>query len=78
MRLILLNLPELTTMAHAQTMNSMYERNDTIPLTSRRIGSWQVSISRCVLPPGQLASRYDVIAADWERTAQRYQLETAY
>ena len=59
-------------------MNSNHERNDTIPMTSRRIGSWQVSISRCLLPPGQLASRYDVIAADWERTAQRYQLETAY
>ncbi len=65
-------------MVHALTMNSMYERNDTIPLTSRRIGSWQVSISRCVLPPGQLASRYDAIAANWERTAQSYQLETAY
>lgn len=59
-------------------MYSIQERNDTIPMTSRRIGSWQVSISRCVLPPGQLASRYDVLAADWERTAQRYQLETAY
>lgn len=59
-------------------MNSIHERNDTIPMTCRRIGSWQVSISRCVLPPGQLASRYDVIAADWEHTVQRYQLETAY
>ena len=47
-------------------------------MTSRRIGSWQVSINRYLLPPGQLASRYDLIAADWERTAQRYQLETAY
>ncbi|MCR9260368.1 MAG: class I SAM-dependent methyltransferase [Pseudomonadaceae bacterium] len=47
-------------------------------MTIRRIGSWQISISRCLLPPGQLASRYDVIAADWERTAMRYQLEKAY
>ncbi len=47
-------------------------------MTSLRIGSWQVSISRCLLPPGQLASRYDANAADWGCTARRYQLETAY
>ena len=47
-------------------------------MTSGRIGSWQVSISRCPLPSRQLANRYDAIAADWERTVQRYQLEKAY
>lgn len=59
-------------------MSSIHDSNDTIPMTSRRIGSWQVSISRRPLPPGQLANRYDAIAIDWERTAQRYQLEKAY
>lgn len=59
-------------------MNYIHERIDTVPFISRRIGSWQVSISRHLLSPGQLASRYDVIATDWDRTSQRYQLETAY
>lgn len=59
-------------------MNSVKGGNDTIPMTSRRIGSWQISLSRCLLPPGELASRYDAVAADWEHTARRYQLETAY
>lgn len=47
-------------------------------MTSRRVGSWEVSISRCPLPTGQLADRYDAVAKGWQRTAQRYQLQTAY
>ncbi|MFK7914175.1 MAG: class I SAM-dependent methyltransferase [Pseudomonadales bacterium] len=76
----MLNLPEISNgyTPDSLTMSSIHDSNETIPITSRRIGSWQVSISRCLLPRNQLASRYDVIASDWERTAQRYGLEAAY
>lgn len=50
----------------------------TIPLTSHRIGSWQVAISRHPRAPQELASRYDAVSGDWRRTARRFQLETAY
>lgn len=49
-----------------------------IPMTSRRIGSWEVQISRRPLSSADLASRYDAVAGSWERTARRFQLESAY
>lgn len=50
----------------------------TIPMASRRIGSWEVHISRRTLPPADLAKRYDFASERWGRTAQRYRLESAY
>ncbi|WP_212751907.1 class I SAM-dependent methyltransferase [Roseovarius arcticus] len=49
-----------------------------IPMTSRRIGSWEVFISRRPLSSADLASRYDAVSGSWERTARRFQLEAAY
>ena len=47
-------------------------------MTSRRIGSWEVMISRWPLSTTELASRYDAVSSKWARTARRFQLNTAY
>ncbi|WP_187429675.1 2-methoxy-6-polyprenyl-1,4-benzoquinol methylase, mitochondrial [Roseobacter fucihabitans] len=49
-----------------------------IPMTSRRIGSWEFMISRWPLSTTDLASRYDAVSGKWARTARRFQLNTAY
>jgi len=49
-----------------------------IPMTSRRIGSWEVLISRWPLSTTELASRYDAVSGKWAQTARRFQLEVAY
>jgi SAM-dependent methyltransferase len=49
-----------------------------IPMTSRRIGSWEVLISRWPLSTTDLASRYDAVSGRWVRTARRFQLKAAY
>ncbi len=50
----------------------------TIPVTSRRIGSWHVAISRRPHAPEDLAGRYDAVSGRWRRTARRFRLEDAY
>lgn len=47
-------------------------------MTSRRIGSWEVMISRWPLSTTDLASRYDAVSGKWARTERRFQLNTAY
>ncbi|MEO9823881.1 MAG: class I SAM-dependent methyltransferase [Paracoccaceae bacterium] len=49
-----------------------------IPMTSRRIGSWEVLISRRPLSRTDLASRYDAVSGKWARTARRFRLNAAY
>jgi demethylmenaquinone methyltransferase/2-methoxy-6-polyprenyl-1,4-benzoquinol methylase len=49
-----------------------------IPMTSRRIGSWEVLISRRTISSAELARRYDAVSGRWERTARRFQLDVAY
>lgn len=49
-----------------------------IPMASRRIGSWEVMISRWPLSTTDLASRYDAVSGRWARTVRRFQLKTAY
>lgn len=49
-----------------------------IPMAIRRIGSWEVLISRRPLSPADLASRYDAVSGSWDRTARRFQLKAAY
>lgn len=49
-----------------------------IPMTSRRIGSWEVLISRRPLSTTDLASRYDAVSGKWARTARRFRLNAAY
>lgn len=49
-----------------------------IPMATRRIGSWEVLISRRPLSTPDLASRYDAVSGIWERTARRFQLNAAY
>ena len=49
-----------------------------IPMATRRIGSWEVLISRRPLSTTDLASRYDAVSGKWARTARRFQLNTAY
>jgi ubiquinone/menaquinone biosynthesis C-methylase UbiE len=49
-----------------------------ILMTSRRIGSWEVNIGRRPLSSADLANRYDAVSGSWERTARRFQLESAY
>lgn len=49
-----------------------------IPMATRRIGSWDVLISRRLLSPTDLASRYDAVSGSWERTGRRFQLKAAY
>lgn len=51
---------------------------ETIPMASRHIGSWKVTVSRRVWTPRELADRYDTAARYWARTAHRFQLEAAY
>lgn len=51
---------------------------EAILMTSRRIGSWEVNISRLPLSSVDLANRYDAVSGSWERTAGRFQLEAAY
>lgn len=47
-------------------------------MTFRRIGSWEVLISRRPLSMTDLASRYDAVSGSWEQTARRFQLDAAY
>ncbi len=63
-----------------QMAGSTFNRpvHETIPLTSHRIGSWQVAISRQPRAPEELARRYDAVSRSWRRTARRFRLETAY
>jgi demethylmenaquinone methyltransferase/2-methoxy-6-polyprenyl-1,4-benzoquinol methylase len=49
-----------------------------ILMTTRRIGSWEFNISRRALSSADLASRYDAVSGNWERTARRFQLDSAY
>lgn len=49
-----------------------------IPMTTRRIGSWEVLISRRPLSTTDLASRYDAASGKWARTERRFRLNTAY
>ncbi len=49
-----------------------------IPMTSRRIGSWEVLISRWPLSTTDLAHQYDAVSGKWARTARRFQLNAAY
>lgn len=58
--------------SHSPTMEK------AIPITSRRIGSWEVLISRQPLSSADLARRYDAVSKSWERTARRFQLDAAY
>lgn len=49
-----------------------------IPMTTRRIGSWEVLISRRPLSAADLAGRYDAVSGRWAQTARRFQLDAAY
>lgn len=49
-----------------------------IPMATRRVGSWEVLISRCPLSTTDLASRYDAVSGKWARTARRFRLNAAY
>ncbi|SEN03596.1 demethylmenaquinone methyltransferase / 2-methoxy-6-polyprenyl-1,4-benzoquinol methylase [Roseovarius tolerans] len=49
-----------------------------IPMATRRIGSWEVRISRHPLSTTDLTRRYDAMSGRWERTARRFQLTAAY
>ena len=49
-----------------------------IPMTTRRIGSWEVLISRRPLSATDLASRYDAVSGKWARTTRRFRLNAAY
>lgn len=49
-----------------------------IPMTSGRIGSWEVMISRRPLSTADLARRYDAVSGKWARKVRRFQLDTAY
>src|SRR6056297_108687 len=49
-----------------------------IPMATRRIGSWEVLISRRPLSTTDLASRYDAVSGKWARTARRFRLNAAY
>ena len=51
---------------------------DTILMTSRRIGSWEILLKRRPLSSADLANRYDAVSGRWERTAGHFQLEAAY
>jgi len=47
-------------------------------MATRRIGSWEVLISRRPLSTTDLASRYDAVSGKWARTARRFRLNAAY
>ncbi|SIT16513.1 demethylmenaquinone methyltransferase / 2-methoxy-6-polyprenyl-1,4-benzoquinol methylase [Roseivivax lentus] len=51
---------------------------DAILMASRRIGSWEVLVTRRPLSSVDLANRYDAASGSWERMAARFQLEAAY
>ncbi|MGB3242971.1 MAG: class I SAM-dependent methyltransferase [Sulfitobacter sp.] len=49
-----------------------------IPMATRRIGSWEVLISRRPLSTTDLVSRYDAVSSRWARRARRFRLNAAY
>ncbi len=51
---------------------------ETIPVFSRWLGSWQLSIERRALSVGELTRRYDRAALDWDRTIGRLGFPDAY
>lgn len=61
---------------HRPSLTPVMEK--AIPMATRRIGSWEVLISRRPLSTTDLASRYDAVSGKWARTARRFQLNTAY
>ena len=69
-------MTQLDTESRSSSQTSAMEQ--AIPMTSRRIGSWEVLISRRPLSTADLASRYDAVSGKWARTARRFQLNVAY
>lgn len=53
-------------------------RQQPIPLTNYRFGSWQVAISRQPRAKEELARQYDAASRIWQRTTRRYGLDAAY
>lgn len=51
---------------------------NSIPVFSRWLGSWQVSLRRRVLSPQQLMEQYDRAAENWTRTLDRLGTPSAY
>ena len=49
-----------------------------IPMATRRIGSWEILISRRPLSRTDLANRYDAVSGKWARTVRRFRLNAAY
>lgn len=49
-----------------------------IPMVPRRIGFWEVLISRRPLSTTDLGSRYDAVSGRWAQTARRFRLGAAY
>ena len=53
-------------------------RRETIPVFTRWLGSWQLSVARRPLGAGELARRYDRVAAGWDGLLHRLRLPRAY
>ncbi len=53
-------------------------RQQTIPMTNYRLGSWQVAISRQLRAKEDLASQYDAASRNWQQTTRRFGLKAAY
>lgn len=52
--------------------------NQTIPVYSRWIGSWQLSVQRRPLATAQLASQYNRVAPRWSRLTERLGYPASY
>jgi demethylmenaquinone methyltransferase/2-methoxy-6-polyprenyl-1,4-benzoquinol methylase len=57
--------------------NSRY-LEQTIPIYTRWIGSWQISLQRRMFSSPELVRRYDQAAPKWERTLKRFGYLRAY
>ncbi|MEO0576178.1 MAG: class I SAM-dependent methyltransferase [Pseudomonadota bacterium] len=62
---------------HATTPDSA-ERDNIMPVFSRWLGSWQISVQRRVLSAEELSEVYDREAGSWDSTIQQFGFPTAY
>jgi ubiquinone/menaquinone biosynthesis C-methylase UbiE len=63
----------------AQTDTTSINLDDSpIPVYTRWLGSWRVSIHRRALSAPELAQSYDRVAVSWDRTLDRFAYPDAY
>lgn len=68
----------MTIAEQTWTASSPPAASESIPVASRRFGSWEFTLRRRARTTGDLAGLYDDASEGWARTSRRFRLETAY